>query len=410
MELRHVYLTFAAAAVLAFAATGVGAAEHVDCSEVEFEGGDGEEDPYEISTVEQLRCVEEEHRANYTLVEDVDASETAEWNDGAGFEPIGGDPEENEPVLEGRFGGDGHEISNLTINRSGESYVGLFSATAPGAEVLDVKVTDAEVEGSQFVGALVGFNEGMVNRSSSSGVVRGRDVVGGLVGSNDRDPLTYSSSSARVSGTREVGGLAGQVFAATINRSYATGEVEAEDIAGGLVGDNMGDVEDSYSTADVDADLLVGGLVGQNISPHPVGGGEFYVGEIRRSYAAGNVSGVERATTGGLVGENGFGVPSQNLSANGTVEDSYWDVDATGSNVSDGGEGLSTEQMTGDQAVDNMQGFDFDEVWNVTESYPEIRTPVDEEDEEEGLPGVGFAGALTALTALVYGRFRTAGS
>lgn len=405
MDQKQLYLAVAALTVLAVAATGGVAAQEVDCSEVEFDGGDGDGEPYQISTVEQLQCVEEEHRANYTLVEDVDASATESWNDGAGFEPIGGDPEAREPVLEGSFDGDGHEISNLTINRSDENYVGLFSATAQGAEIVDVSVTDADVEGSRFVGALVGYNDGEVNRSSSSGDVDGRGLVGGLVGVNDRDPLSYSSSSAEVSGVREVGGLAGRVFASTVQRSYSTGEVDAEEIAGGLVGDNWGEIEDSYSTADVDADFILGGLVGQNVNPHPLGG-DFYVGEVRRSYAAGNVSGDEPETTGGFVGENEFSVATHNLSANGTVENSYWDVDATGLNSSDGGQGLSTGEMTGDTAVDNMEGFDFDGVWNTTESYPELRMP-EQEDEEEGLPGMGFVAALAALSVLAYARFKT---
>lgn len=398
---------FTAAVVAAFALTGAVAAQDVDCGEVEFDGGDGDDTPYEISTVQQLQCVEEDHQADYVVVDDIDASETASWNDGRGFEPIGGNYEAGEPVLEGRFDGAGHTVSNLTINRSDTDYVALFSATAPGAEVVDVEVADAEVEGSTFVGAVVGFNEGTVNGSSSSGTVRGNDVVGGLVGTNDRDPLSKSHSSAQVSGVRDVGGLAGQNFQSTIERSYSTGEVEGEDIAGGLVGDNMGSVEDSYSTADIESGTRVGGLVGQNIYPF---GDDFYRGEIRRSYSTGNVSGEEPSTTGGLVGENGFVVEAQDISEEATVENSYWDVEASGENSSDGGEGLTTEDMTGEEAAGNLEGFDFDEVWTTTESYPDIRQQPGDTEEDEGMPGFGLTAAVLALAGVLCARLRTAGS
>jgi hypothetical protein len=59
----------------------------------QFAGGDGTpENPYQIETVEQLQAMNDHLDKHFILMNDIDASATAEWNDGAGFEPIGEQP------------------------------------------------------------------------------------------------------------------------------------------------------------------------------------------------------------------------------------------------------------------------------------------------------------------------------
>jgi len=57
---------------------------------------------------------------------------------------------------------------------------------------------------------------------------------------------------------------------------------------------------------------------------------------------------------------------------NGDVINSYWDVESTGQGQrdSDEGTGLTTSEMTGDNAETNMVGFDFNDTWNTTDMYP----------------------------------------
>jgi len=76
------------------------------------------------------------------------------------------------------------------------------------------------------------------------------------------------------------------------------------------------------------------------------------------------------ASVGGLVGRNRAG----------TVTDSYWDINATGQKISAGGKGLTTEEMTGSTARENMEGFDFGETWRPTEEYPRLTWQADESD------------------------------
>jgi len=55
------------------------------------------------------------------------------------------------------------------------------------------------------------------------------------------------------------------------------------------------------------------------------------------------------------------------------VTDSYWDTQTTGQPTSDGGTGLTTSEMTGSAATNNMQGFDFTSTWKTVtnpDDYP----------------------------------------
>ncbi|MGM0606186.1 MAG: hypothetical protein ACQETB_11030 [Halobacteriota archaeon] len=61
------------------------------CSDVELSLTDSR---YEVENVTQMQCIGNESTGvglddDYVLVNDIDASETEDWFDGAGFEPIG---------------------------------------------------------------------------------------------------------------------------------------------------------------------------------------------------------------------------------------------------------------------------------------------------------------------------------
>ena len=70
----------------------------------QFDGGDGtKEDPWQIATVEQLQSISDNLDAHFILTADIDASSTADWNDGLGFEPIG----DMDPRFTGSLDGNG---------------------------------------------------------------------------------------------------------------------------------------------------------------------------------------------------------------------------------------------------------------------------------------------------------------
>jgi len=288
----------------------------------------------EISQAGDLNEVSVE--GNYVLVDDINASDIKD------FEPIGNEEES----FVGSFDGDGYVISGLTINRSDSEHVGFFGYVGSEGTVTNVGLEDAEVTGGESTGVLVGRNEGEVSRSHVTGSVEGGDNVGGLVGRNV-GTITESYASANVAGGDRVGGLVGRNVG-TISESYSTGAVEGVSSAGGAVGSNVGEITDTYTTADVEGDAKMGGLVGDDVG-----------GTVERTYAGGNMG--AGMGSGGLVGSS---------NGNTEVAESYWNTETLSDGGFDSGVALTTAEMTGANAVGNME-FDFDEVWESTDSdYP----------------------------------------
>ncbi len=91
-----------------------------DCSAVTYDTDD--QGRFLISSLEQLQCMKENLEGNYLLINDVDASDTENWDEGKGFLPVG----DNLDRFEGSFDGNNYVITNLAINRPGERYIGLF--------------------------------------------------------------------------------------------------------------------------------------------------------------------------------------------------------------------------------------------------------------------------------------------
>ncbi|WP_254863477.1 GLUG motif-containing protein [Halovivax gelatinilyticus] len=370
-----------------------------DCNGVDFEqDSDGY---YEVETLSQLQCIEEhglEH--DYALVEDIDANETGDWNDGDGFEPIGDgdiDFRVEGDAFNGTFDGNDRTIANLTIERGGDDRVGLFEVIGSEGTVSNLTLEAATVTGDDDVGSLSGQNYGTVSDVSMSTDVTGSGTTGGVIGWNYGGTITGATvegtvfseqdgvnthvggivgdhqrgasidSSSFTNGTvdgdnEEIGGIAGQLggppgYTSSITNSSANGTIGNEDAdsVGGLVGDGRGDFFDSYSTATVRGNDTVGGVIGY-------GGNS----DIERTYAVGEVDG-DGDDVGGLVGVGSTGI---------NIENSYWDTETTGvteSFDSDEG-GLFTDEMTGANATEHMNGFGFpdgDDRWHAVEDdYP----------------------------------------
>jgi len=326
------------------------------------------EDPYQIRDVRDLQRMNEELNAHYKMVSHVNAAETEGWNDGEGFDPVG---DEDNPFT-GTFDGSGYEIRNLYIQRPESDHPGLFSHVDNG-DVRDVSIVGAEVYGSRSVGALVGLNSGTITDSRVSGRVDGAFEIGLLVGSNDgvvkrsytrgratgldfvggisgsnTGRLEGSNSDADVRGDGAVGGAVG-INEGKIKNTAFLGTVTGDWDIGGIVGENFAEVERSYSSGSVLAAagaIRVGGVIGRNrgelFDSYSTGPVEGYgrVGGVAglnddiltRTYSVGHVDG--RLADGGLVGGN-----------NGNVTDSFWDVDTSGMDNSDGGTGKTTGEM-----------------------------------------------------------------
>lgn len=276
-----------------------------------------------IRTWHDLAAIKNNLDGNIVLMNDLDSS-TAGYtelasptaNQGKGWQPIGVWPN----PFTGSFDGQGFEIRDLFIDRQGEDNVGLFSFVSTGATITSVAVTDADVTGKLYVGALVGHNHnGNVSNCRSAGKVAGHTHIGGLIGEHGGE-ASNCYSSASVSGSFEVGGLIGENHGA-VHKSYTAGSATGDDYVGGLVGWNRDTISNSYSYASAAGESFVGGLVGQNR------------GSVSSCYSTGIVTGFE--DVGGLAGRN----------YEGTVSSSFWDTETSGQLTSAGGTGISTLDM-----------------------------------------------------------------
>lgn len=343
-----------------------------DCSTVSYNGSGTSSDPYEVATLDQLQCLGENHQnasspsdalsSDYELVNDIDASTTADWNGGTGFDPIGRCAlfrsnqndmcQDNSDAFSGVFDGNGNEIGNLVIDRPDGNSVGLFGYT-DSATVRNVRLQNVTVRADQRVGGLIGAQlYGVVENASVDGRVEGGVVspgqqpdgfrVGGIVGMGIRGAVLTNQNvfTGTVIGGSNVGGIIGRTGGSTaVSVTYSRANVTA-------TADRCSVCTNTNSPGGPNA----GGIAGNSGNPS----------KIENSYAAGNVSG---STVGGIVGGDNSGTD--------TFVNVYWDRDlgpnqGTGADYSSSTTnftGLTTAEMQGAAARENMGGFDFESQW-----------------------------------------------
>jgi hypothetical protein len=204
--------------------------------------GDGlsEESAYAITNCEQLQEMSNNLGAWYRLANSIDCSDTVNWNDGAGFAPIGSP----DTSFLGTLDGAGYTISGLTIKRPNTDYIGLFGyigAFISDGAVRQFLLEDVSIQGKNYVGGVVGESWASVSEIGVTGTVHGVHVVGGVAGNNSSGISNVYSHAAitGVTGSEVGGGLVGQ-NAGFVNRSYSTGIVPVGTGKGGLIGDDFG--------------------------------------------------------------------------------------------------------------------------------------------------------------------------
>ena len=353
-----------------------------------------------ISTIEELQKIglDVDYPIDgwYVQINNIDAIETENWNNDRGFIPIGDDT----IPFGGFYDGSGFEIYDLKIDRTGENGVGLFGHVDNEGKLININLISVRIKGSLDTGGLVGRSEGFIRNSQVTGSVGGSSRVGGLVGSatgpgcdsSTVGKIEFSKSSVEIEGRgsvggligstcgkirdsstsgtitavaalSNVGGLVGRVLNGSVESSFANVNVYAPDgnRVGGLIGIVDGSISTSistsYATGAVTGDSEVGGLIGTVNNSK----------SVSECFAAGNTVG--HADVGGLIGVNA-----------GDVEATFWDTEMTGQNngigrgILVGTTGLTTDQMQGDAAEDNMEGFDFQEIWRtVIGGYPALQ-------------------------------------
>ena len=325
----------------------------------------------QISTLNQIQNINDDLNGSYILISDIDASNTRNWNQGNGFQPIGSDFPFN-----GSLDGNGHFISNLYINRTEDNNCGLFGTIsnntmisnlilfncsirgnssiggitgASYGEIINCSVTGS-IYGFSVVGGVVGLNFNNVSSCSFNGEVIGQWDVGGLIGNCPSGMIEQSKSEGSIKGLHRVGGLCGYVRNNFVRQCYSSGDVEGLDSIGGFIGYHFrGKITDCYSSMKVHGEDEVGGLVGFNYD------------EIINCYSSGEVIGTTH--TGGLIGYD-----------HGTTSNSFWDIETSKQTSSDGGTGLNSNEMKKQNTYQSIN-WNFDLIWDIIESksYPILR-------------------------------------
>jgi hypothetical protein len=182
------------------------------------------------------------------------------WNSGAGFSPVG----DSASIFTGRFYGLGHTISGLSVTPGSTTSngAGLFGHST--GEIHGIGLTNVNIlaKGNTGSGGLTGQNGGIISNSYTTGTVRTNDPdysggTGGLVGAN-----STSGSGAKIFGSYSAANVSTRNDHATTLLIYAA--------LGGLVGvANNGEIKESFATGNVGGSgkagtaKMMGGLIGE---------------------------------------------------------------------------------------------------------------------------------------------------
>jgi len=250
----------------------------------------------------------------YILMADIDVMDIEMGPIGDTVEPFSG-----------CFDGNGHAISNLTINITDSNDIGFFGY----------------IKSRKIYSGIKNLN--LVNIT-----IAGKDNVGGLVGSGISE-ITNCSVNGSVTGNNNVGGMVGSLSGnnSKISRCFSKCDVDGNDLVGGVIGCSDVEISNCYSNGFVIGNSSVGGLAGYN--DH----------RILYSYSTGPVTGIR--SIGGLIGNN-----------NKFVHACFWDVESSGLHNGRSGTGLNTAEM---QKVDTFSYADWGNgSWTIAEDadYPRL--------------------------------------
>ncbi len=238
--------------------------------------------------------------ASATLTADIDLSEfchaaSTTYTQELSWTPIG-----NSGNYQGTFDGNGKTISNLYINATsndagffgyldiggsiknitfdnakvkstGDYYTGILAGDAGRlCTIENIKtLASCSVKGNRLTGGIVGRARSNISNCENHAAVEGTNFVGGIVGSNDDsdNSITLCANYGVVTGTgSEVGGMVGYFSSGTIQNSANYGNITGTYYVGNLIGNagkcNLNNVlgTGNVTATSVSAGLLVGGI------------------------------------------------------------------------------------------------------------------------------------------------------
>ena len=294
-------------------------------------------DPYFISSLDNLYWLSQtsgDWDKYFKQTTDIDASTTSGWDGNAGFSPIGN----GTTKFTGSYDGQDKTISNLTINRSGTSYIGLFGYTI-NITIQNLGLPSVSISGNQYVGALIGKFGGTITNCYTSGTVTAAShYAGGFVGFIDNTgDISTSYSNTNVDGASRSGG-----FTSNANRGV--------------------NIENCYSLGDVTltsgSRTDVGSFLGYDNT---------YTGTaiiINNCYATGDVT----FSGGGTPTDRGFAGEEHG----GTFTNNFFDSEASNQTTATGATAKTTAQMK------NVATFTLETTVGLTTAWDFIGNPNDD--------------------------------
>lgn len=266
---------------------------------------------------------------------------------------------------EGTFNGNGYNITGVYVN--GTNNQGLFGYVGTNGKVSGVVMLDGQINGTENVGAVAGYNKGTISLSCNDGVVNGQKAVGGICGYNTgivQTSYNQDTVNCTYDGGSQIGGICGYNTRAYVRQCFNNGlvtGVASSNYYGGICGFNSGDgVYNCYNSGEVLGGFYVGGLIGYNST-----------GTVKYCINYGNVNSLNpvNSNTNNFIGYNYGTYTTQCCYIDSTIEN-------TVINNLNGATAKTTAELTGGNASTNL-GFPAGTWVNVFDEsyfrfYPQI--------------------------------------
>ncbi len=364
-----------------------------------FAGGDGtKNNPYQISTPEQLDAIRNDLTANYVLINDIDLSNWDNW------EPIG-----NTLVgFKGSLNGNNHIIENMKIEYRSikdDSFgsVGLFGNVYGNIQSLIVKNANINVSGNLCTYLKVGIIAGncsseyysRISNCNVSGLIKvdcssggiGMVWAGGVAGSS-QGSIEECSSDVEISiktntefggmmgnhcDVIEAGGIVGRLMSSKVKNCFSTGNIDAQCTQGASVGGIVGctasgyGVKTSYSNMNISSkvvgnlfvtgDSIVGGIsgIGTRIED------SVFMGNLNSQSSNGYAECYEGAIVGVIAREDSI------VNSYSTLNSSKYVGLVDNDNGKTGSYGyIEKGNLNSLSFWNNTLNFDFENVWQMT--------------------------------------------
>lgn len=372
--------------------------------------GDGSVDnPIQISKCTQLQDLslpQYEYNLdsplNYILTNDIDCSDSENWNFGGGFAMIRAQSFSSEsalgiaPLHPQYFDGRNYTISNLKLRDSS-----MFEAIGSQTTIKNVKLSNVSFENWMVaypnIGGLAGMNNGTIENAhvdfSVTRVYLENSSIGGITGSNF-GLINRSSSSGSITlndgDSGNIGGIAGLSVYGTIDNSYSNlGILESGNAhrnnCGGLIGKMVSSsIDHSYSSNSIycaKQDSASGTLVGDANNTNSPG--------ISNSFGTGLVGNLAGSFHGAVVGKahsNAY-YPNTFFDAQGTQQLSCTNLNSnacTAKNVF----WQDAYYFNNNSTNAPLNSWDFGSIWNTTSYYPILRDAIISPDRPNNLIGI----------------------